>query len=505
VNALLTAPAKPAKPSMQPHAKPWRAEDPEKAGVDFSLSAGAMILAVGSLILAGIFSLLLVVGRLPMFSGWFTDPLFFKRGLVVHVNLALIVWFFAFAAGLFALLPGTKRSHQLFRFGLLAAVVGAGGMVAGLLFPSATPVLSNYVPVLDHPVFITGLLFFWGGLVICFLDGRLFRNESWGKKSAEMGASLEAQSFRLPSEVAIGLKVMAAAYLLAMATFAVSWWRTPSSLEAQVYYEFVFWGGGHVLQVANVAAMLSLWLLLLSSLLKKPMVTPRVAGVIFLLLLAPHLAGPWLAWEGTSSLFYRLGFTRLMQFGIFPVVIFVLVICLRQLWGAWIGKRIGKEILQDPRFIGFCASVVLTLAGFILGAMIRNSTTLIPAHYHAAVGAVTVIFMAAAYMLLKTFGLSPGTRALQTLQLYLFGIGQLVFAIGFGWAGLYGLGRKAYGADQHIRSMGEYAGLIVMAAGGLVAVGGGVMFLCLVVRAWQPRALIAMNKLNLKRLIRSDA
>ena len=39
-----------------------------------------------------------------------------------------------------------------------------------------------------------------------------------------------------------------------------SWAATPRELDAKAYYELVFWGGGHVLQVANVAAMLAVWL-----------------------------------------------------------------------------------------------------------------------------------------------------------------------------------------------------------------------------------------------------
>jgi cytochrome c oxidase subunit 1 len=54
---------------------------------------GWFLFAIGSLVLAGLLSLMLVVGRLP-FLGWlFTDPLFFKRALVVHVDLAIVVWF----------------------------------------------------------------------------------------------------------------------------------------------------------------------------------------------------------------------------------------------------------------------------------------------------------------------------------------------------------------------------------------------------------------------------
>ena len=50
-------------------------------------------LAVASLVIAGLLSLAVVIGRLPFLSGVITDPLFFKRCLVVHVDLSLVVWF----------------------------------------------------------------------------------------------------------------------------------------------------------------------------------------------------------------------------------------------------------------------------------------------------------------------------------------------------------------------------------------------------------------------------
>jgi cytochrome c oxidase subunit I len=238
------------------------------------------------------------------------------------------------------------------------------------------------------------------------------------------------------------------------------------------------------------------------------MVSRRAAICLFGLLVAPHVFSPLLTLEGTTSTLYRAGFTRMMQFGIFPVVLVFLLICLRQLHSAWGEKRIGREVWRDARFIGFMMSVMLTLAGFMIGAMIRGSTTLIPAHYHASIGAVTAALMAATYFLVQPLGLpSPSLRLrrLIPVQLYLFGIGQLIFAIGFGWGGLYGLGRKAYGAEQHIRSLGEYIGVGIMAAGGVIAIAGGLMYLLIVLGAGRPRLSTTFAQLKLKLSIRSNA
>jgi hypothetical protein len=453
-------------------------------------------LAVGSLIIAGCLSLLLVAGRLPGIAEAIGDPLFFKRCLVVHVDLALVVWFAAVAGAMFALLPATRREQQVFNTGTVIAVGGVGLMIGGALVRGAAPVLSNYVPVIAHPLFITGVVLFFGGILLCFLDGRLFR-----PTQPAPHASLAHAPLWVPPEVAAGLKTSALAYLVAMVTFVAGWIGTPASLDDRNYYELVFWGGGHVLQVANVAAMLSVWLWLLASLLGRPVLRPTTAWYLFAILLAPHLIGPVLAQDGTLSSVYRLGFTRLMQFGIAPVVLVLLGLCAKQLGQAFAAGRLTRRAWLDPRLIGFALSAGMTVGGFVLGASIRSSNTMIPGHYHASIGAVTMAFMAITYQLLQPLGFRfelPRFPRLVPAQLACFGLGQVIFALGFGWAGLNGAGRKAYATEQHVRSASEYAGLIVMGVGGVIAVVGGLLFLGLVIGAWRFRQASQNEELSLQ-------
>jgi cytochrome c oxidase subunit 1 len=473
--------------------------------VDYSLTRRALGLAIGSLLIAGCLSLMLMIGRMPVFSSWVSDPLFFKRCLVLHVDLALIVWFFSFAAALYSLLPGDRSSHAAYRVGFAIASAGVLAMMGGTLIPGTAPVLANYVPVIDNPLYVAGVALFFGGLLLCFMNERLFVRSMEVSKNAP---SSVWEPFRVTPDVATALKTTALAYLVAMTTFLVSWAATPRGLDAKVYYELVFWGGGHVLQVANVAAMLAVWLLLLSSLLKSAVLSPGTARVLFALLLAPHLIGPLLTLDGTVGSTYRLGFTRLMQFGIAPVVLIILTICLRRLRQTWRAGIIGQAELRDPRLVGFAASAALTITGFLMGAAIRNSNTMIPAHYHASIGAVTVAFMTVAYLLLKPLGFAlPGTRLARLIpwQLCLFGFGQVIFAVGFALGGMHGLGRKAYATEQHIRSTGELVGLGVMGFGGLIAVAGGLLFLLLMVRARPSRrSAPEIPKLQLPPLARSN-
>ena len=81
-------------------------------------------LAVGVLILAGLFALLLVLARMPPFDRFVTDPDFFRRCLVVHVNLSLVLWFYSFIAALLFILPAHPRTGGLARASLPLGVLG---------------------------------------------------------------------------------------------------------------------------------------------------------------------------------------------------------------------------------------------------------------------------------------------------------------------------------------------------------------------------------------------
>lgn len=441
-------------------------------------------LSVGALITAGFFSLGLIIGRMPPFSEWVTDPQFFKRALVVHVDLALIVWFYAFIAGLFCLIPRQKRARKIASHAAAFSAVGVLLMVLSAGIKHAEPVLANYVPVVDHPLFLLGLGIFGLGVLAVFLSGFLDGLLSRGARRVGPGI------FKLPEAAAVGLKATALLVIVAAATFVAAWFKTPHNLEPQAYYELLFWGGGHVLQVACEAAMVSVWIILLSSLLGRPILSRRVARIIFSLLIAPHFIAPFLAINGTQTALYHAGSTRLMQFGIFPMVLLFLGLAIWALRRAFRDDELDLKIFADPRFVGFATSAGLALLGFVLGAMIRGSNTMIPAHYHAAIGAVTVAFMTVALLLLEPVGLRlPSGRweKAARLQPLLFGVGQLVFAFGFAFAGAHGMARKTYASEQSIRGVADWIGLATMGIGGIIAIFGGLLFLALIATAFTPK------------------
>lgn len=428
-------------------------------------------LAVVSLVISGLLSLSVVLGRLPGISHLISDPLFFKRCLVVHVDLALVVWFYAFIAGL-ACMTLRRTAGLAGKACLGGAVVGVVLMLAGALAPGAAPILANYIPVIDHPLFLGGL----GLVAISILV----------KAAMTVVAPLpEGGSVAVPDAVAIGLRASLAAILLAGVTWVAAQARVPGALDRAFYFEFSAWGAGHVLQVANVCAMLAIWLWLVHRLTGKPVVGLRGALVLFGLLLAPHLLAPLFAGVPALRHQYFHGSTELMRWGIFPMVLITLGLIFAHISR---NRMAGEGAPARALWAGLRASVGLTILGFILGAMIRDASTLVPAHYHASLGGVTASLMAIAYLVAAKVAREDGRgeRSLQfwrwaRIQLIAFGIGQAVFALGFGLGGLHGLGRKEYASEQ-ARSLGEIAGLSVMGIGGLVATFAGVLFLVLILR-----------------------
>jgi heme/copper-type cytochrome/quinol oxidase subunit 1 len=438
-----------------------------------------LLLAIGALMLAGLLALALVVARAPGLSELVTDPGFFRRCLVVHVDLSLLVWLYAFVAAMSFLLPRSGRSASSSRASVFIAAAGVAMMVLAAGARGAQPVLANYVPVIDHWLFLSGLAVFAVGVVAAGLDRRLL--------PAEPGPAVPAL---VPAAAVPGLRATLVAVLWAVLCFAGSWLSLPSGLEPKVRYELAHWAGGHVLQLASTLAMVSAWLILLSGALGRCPLSRTGASFGFAALLVPWASAPALAWA-PQQVAARETFTQLMRWAIFPAVAFFLAACVRALVNAVREGRLSRRELLEPRVTGFIASALLTVTGWVLGAMIRGSTTTIPAHYHAAIGAVTVAFMTLTPLLLGLAGLPVSgarSRLAIKIQPLLFGVGQCVFAIGFALAGSFGMARKLYGREQLERSWGETLGLGIMALGGVTAVAAGVLFLSVVVSSCLRRA-----------------
>jgi hypothetical protein len=435
-----------------------------------------LALALGVLVVAGLFALAVVLGRTPPFDRYVTDPQFFKRCLVAHVNLALVVWFYAFMSALLFLMPSARQPSRSARASAGVAASGVLLMLVGTAQLSGRPLLSNYIPTIENALFQWGQIVFAVGVLLGVLDRRLL---------AGAGASQGAVAF--PAAVRTGLSAVAISILIAAATLGLTFLTRTTEVPVEVRSEFLMWGVGHVLQLVSSVAMVTMWLFLLEPALGVPPVSPSAATTLFAALVAPWCMALVFALQGTGSIAYRHGFTFLMRWGLFPVVGVFLVLCLGALLRALRSGRLERADLAQPRVTAFLVSAALTLLGFGLGAMIRGSNTMVPSHYHASVGAVTVAFMAATFVILPAFHMAIPRGWLARAapwQSALYGLGMLVFAAGFAIAGAHGMGRKLYGAEQATRGFAATLGLGLMGVGGFVAIAGGLLFLALVAASW---------------------
>lgn len=433
-----------------------------------SISKAWILISISSLLLAGFLSVFIMLGRIPVINEWMFGSLWMRRILVVHVDLALVVSFYSFITSFIILIPSPSSSRLRYILAIAGAIVSIFLMVGSILFTGSEAILSNYIPVIDHPMFISGLFLFGSSIVLT-----LFTKQLLPTRITENNHILPLNT--IPLFKSAGLLIF-----ISIILFFISWLITPSTLNMTSYYELVFWGGGHILQFANMIATVGIWLILFYEITGQNLMSLNKVSVLGFVYTAPVLFSPLLLVDGTSNSLYLSGFTQYMRWGIFPIVSIFIIYLMVKCYSMLLSKRNWLNLLRDSNFTGLILSIFLTIIGFILGAMISGSNTMVPAHYHATLGAVTIAFMAVTYWLLQRYGYNISDhrkKGLHAKQLLIYGLGQLIFVAGLAVAGTYGLARKVFGEEQLIHSAEIYFGLGLLLIGGLLAITGGIIFL----------------------------
>ncbi|MBI1943280.1 MAG: cbb3-type cytochrome c oxidase subunit I [Betaproteobacteria bacterium] len=442
---------------------------PVPAGERRALAAGWLWLALAALVGSGLFSILLVLSRAPYVKELFPLADFFRVALVVHVDLSVLVWFAAFG-GILWTLNGSTRLLAWSWAALALCAVGTLVLCAAPFLEAAPPVMSNYVPVLDGPVFLRGLLVFAAGCALLVLRSML--------AAPRVGTRPDGAS-----ALRFGLNAALVSAAVALIAFAWSWSALPSTLDGKAYYEVLFWGGGHVLQFTWTLLMFAAWLWLADAIGARAPLSPRIAILLFAIGLASVFATPvlYLAYDVVSLEHYRMQ-TWLMRIGGgLAIVPFLLAVAL----AAASAPRAAPS--TRPLRAALAWSLALFAAGGLIGLAIHGSNVKIPAHYHGSIVGVTLAFMGLAFHLLPRLGYAAPEPRLATLQPWLYGGGQLLHVLGLLWSGGYGVQRKVAGADQVLRGFEQVAAMGLMGLGGLLAVAGGILFVVVVLRAMATR------------------
>ncbi|GMQ99362.1 MAG: hypothetical protein BMS9Abin18_0179 [Zetaproteobacteria bacterium] len=429
------------------------------------LAGGWLKLGIATLLIAGVYALLLVVARTPLVKDIVPNTDVFYTSLVIHVIFSNVFWFLAIAGVLWNM-NTTNRFIPLGWTALIIASVGVGIIAISPFMGAGDPVMSNYIPFLNGPVFFAGLAISGSGFALLVLRALI---------------SVPKLHVNTPSgSMRFGIYTATNAATMAIMAFFWAFFTMPQiDSSGEAYYQGLFWLGGHVLQFTHALLMLAAWMWLATASGVKFKLSPRVTTLLFTLALFTVAFTPiaFLSMNVTSINFQKW-FTTHMQIGGAAAT---LPLGLAVLWSLFGTAK--ATIDKQPLRIALWLSIMLFALGGVLGYMLRESSTLVTAHYHSVTGAVTLAFMALVYDILPHLGFGAIPPRLAKIQVYTYGIGQLLHVLGLAWAGGYGMARKVGGSAEVLDNIQQTMGMALMGMGGTIATIGGIVFLVIVIRS----------------------
>ncbi len=427
-----------------------------------------LMLAVAAVAVSSLFALLLVAARAPGLGLLFPGVDFYRVALTLHVNLSQVVWFMAFASALWSM-GHPRPASNIHRLALSLAVAGTAGVAISPLIGARVPLMSNYIPVLDHPAFLVGLGLFGLGtglqaLTVLFVPPRRLASEA--------------------DAVRIGLWCAASIYLFALCVLGVTWLTLPEGVGGILHYELFFWGAGHIWQFCLALLMAVAWLGLARVAGIEVGLAPRWLALVFVVGMAPVLAAFWIHWVyPVDSPMFRHAYTQMMVWGSW---IAVLPLGLRLIWRSFCVVPSRDPAASVARTV-LRITVFMFVMGLLLGTAISTETTWVTAHYHGTVGAVTLSFMGLTYSLLPRLGYAEPREWMARGQTWFYGVGLMLMMAGLAWAGSFGAPRKGPGNVQLVGAGYEAVARVLMGIGGTLAVIGILLFLVIVYRGVRPR------------------
>jgi hypothetical protein len=343
------------------------------------------------------------------------------------------------------------------RLSLVLATLGTLGLVLSVSAGNVRPLMSNYLPVLDSRLFLTSLGLFGAGVLLKAM-----------KASVMLPMPKRGDGVVFAKGLLLKLSAVETVMVFVLLIFTA---LTMPASDGLAYFETLFWGPGHLWQFALISLLIYCWLELAPSAAAR-LPAAILGGVILFSLLPVLLALAIPLVYGPDSAASINLYTWLMQWTSWEAPLLVGVL----LWLA------GYRNSLAP---GFSLSLLLFVVGLILGSLINGQTTLVTAHYHGTIGAITLAFMAVSFVMLGKFGLEQPAPLFVRLQLGFYGYGVLMMMLGLAGAGLMGAPRKTPG-DLALTFSVETLSRICLGIGGLCATIGIVMFAYLLLQRLLP-------------------
>lgn len=424
-----------------------------------------LMLGVVALAIAGLFSLILVIARTPQLAAF---KELFSVALVIHVDLSVLVWFLA------VMCVGMSLFVHTYQRELLPVVAPASWwcMAIGMFCMTISPftgewevIKSNYIPVLFNGVFFLGLALIAASVLLKSVHVVIvafIRNTNHETRITAIDT---------------GWLTIALILIVALIMFYLSGEGMPAGQSHEHFFELLFWAGGHTLQFAYIMVMMLAWLALAEKVIVRPVAPGWVLMTLWLISLGAATVPLYAFTQYTidDQAFINLFTDVMIRYGgIAPTILFVFI--LYHLFTT-------RLPIFDSRLSSLIMSMLLFVAGGLLGMMIQGQNVTIPAHYHGSIVGVTLALMGYAYVLLPRLGYFSVTNWRSAFwQPIIYGVGQVLHIGGLAYSGGYGVLRKTAAAGQNYAPEVKIA-LGVMGLGGMLAIIGGLMFVVVVWKA----------------------
>jgi len=469
------------------------------------------VTAVVYLTIGGILALLIALTRWQAVH--LLAPQRFYEFVSTHGMVMLIFWilFFEVAGLIFASTVLLSARMVVPWLGWIAyGLMLVGSVVATLLMLSgrATVMFTSYPPLRaqTHWYYAAVLVFAVGAILAVI---HFFVNIIGARIRGDVG-SLPLFTFALMGAAIIALWSLLSG---ALALFPVWLWTLGVIPEVNPgIYRLLYWGLGHGAQQVNLAAMVGVWYGLASLTTgARPLNEglSRIAIVLYVLfinmgamhhLLVDPGLGTWVKNVNASYFMYAAVMGSLIHAFSIPAS---MELALRERgYRRGLFEWLRRAPWGEPGFAALVVSMILFgllggISGVIIGGpqvnMISHNTLLVPAHFHMTVVAgTTTAFMGIAYYLVPLiFQRQLLFRRIAQWQPYVYGLGMLIFGIGMGLAGHWGVPRRhwditfssapALGMNLIDLRPEIAVFLAMMGIGGIIAVVGGAMFVLVAV------------------------
>lgn len=411
-----------------------------------------LLLAILSLLLAGLLTFIIVFSRTPIIKEFFILKNFFAKALISHVNLSQLFW--TLTIGVVVTITYIKQ--QLFSFHILfyIALIAIFLIFISPFLDSGTAILNNYIPIIDNLPFTVSISLFMTIILLfsCY-------------------CIISQRSFLSGDHIGILLYAYHIVIIISYLNYFSSLRFIENLTEITEYYEIMFWSFGHVMQFAYVILMVIAWFILIKSANCRIIFTRKSILIIVFSYVAIAFISiiPYVV-KDISLEQFKLFFTRHMIYGCSFLAI---IIAIGLIYTAF-DKNIYKSSIENRVLLNsVLGSFLLFFYGGLLGLKITGNNTIIPAHYHGQAVGITIALIGLVYYYLPRFGYGSVKSKLAMWQPILYTIGQFIHISGLAISGGYGALRKSPDA---IYGFNAQFWMGIMGFGGFITLISGVMF-----------------------------